>query len=203
MSTNIQPDAKNKYFDPHRDVWAIKLKPGEFHVSRVGDEELLVTTLGSCVSACIRDRKLGVGGMNHFMLPLSDDGNWAGASSSTRYGNYAMEHMINEIYKQGGVKENLEVSIFGGAVMFGDGSTTRVGQSNIKFVREYLQTEGFRVHQEDLGGGMARKVYFDPRTGEISVTHFSMEDDSTVTRREKELKTTITNQPVAGDVELF
>ena len=29
----------------------------------------ITTVLGSCVSACIRDRVAGVGGMNHFMLP--------------------------------------------------------------------------------------------------------------------------------------
>jgi chemotaxis receptor (MCP) glutamine deamidase CheD len=50
----------------------IRINPGGHYVT--SGNELLVTVLGSCVAACIRDPVAGVGGMNHFMLPESDSG---------------------------------------------------------------------------------------------------------------------------------
>ena len=44
-----------------------KLLPGDYYVTR--EDEVLDTVLGSCVSACIRNPRLKIGGMNHFMLP--------------------------------------------------------------------------------------------------------------------------------------
>ena len=44
-----------------------KLLPGDYYVTR--EDEVLDTVLGSCVSACIRNPRLRIGGMNHFMLP--------------------------------------------------------------------------------------------------------------------------------------
>ena len=58
--------ANNRYFDRQFDVEAVKVLPGEYFVTT--SDMMLVTVLGSCVSACIRDRDKGLGGMNHFML---------------------------------------------------------------------------------------------------------------------------------------
>lgn len=105
-----------RYWDRERQMPAAKILPGEYYVSN--QNELITTVLGSCVSACIRDPVAGIGGMNHFMLPNSERGNWNGkhsiASNATRYGNFAMEHMINDILKHGGERGNLEVKVFGG-----------------------------------------------------------------------------------------
>ena len=92
-------EAINRYWDTVHEMPAAKILPGEYYVT--SGQELVTTVLGSCVSACIRDRIFGVGGMNHFMLPISGDSKgWGGAvdvtSTATRYGNFAMEHMINE-----------------------------------------------------------------------------------------------------------
>ncbi len=59
--------ATQRYFDREFDRAAVKVLPGEYYVS--ADDEAIVTVLGSCVAACIRDVRLGVGGLNHFMLP--------------------------------------------------------------------------------------------------------------------------------------
>ena len=91
----------------------VKVFPGEFYVTSKADE-VLVTVLGSCVSACIRDRRTGVGGMNHFMLPHSHAGNWGGDLQSTRFGNFAMEKLINELMKAGCSRDSLEIKVFGG-----------------------------------------------------------------------------------------
>ena len=79
----------------------IKIGPGEHYVTQQKGVTI-VTVLGSCVAACIRDPLAGVGGMNHFMLPESDTGVWGGISANMRYGNHAMEELINDIMRQGG-----------------------------------------------------------------------------------------------------
>ena len=89
--------ATNRYFDRTFDCDAVKVLPGEYFVTT--SDILLVTVLGSCVTACIRDRDKGLGGMNHFMLPDASEGGML--SSSARYGAYAMEVLLNHLLKLG------------------------------------------------------------------------------------------------------
>jgi chemotaxis protein CheD len=111
-------EAIQRYWDPAISCWSAKLLPGEFYVTRVA--EAVTTVLGSCISACIRDLQLGVGGMNHFMLPeeaAGGSGAWHAANGgvSTRYGSYAMESLVNALLKLGARRERLEAKLFGGA----------------------------------------------------------------------------------------
>lgn len=194
----------NRYWDKTHEAEAAKILPGEYYVTI--QDELVTTVLGSCVSACLRDKRLGVGGMNHFMLPISEDGTgWNGAndlvSTATRYGNYAMEHMINEILKHGGQKRNLEAKIFGGGRIMQNLSD--VGARNIEFVREYLKVEGIPIVGEDVGDIFPRKVVYFPRTGRVLMKRIKHLHNDTVARRENAYLDEITHQPVQTDVELF
>ena len=85
--------------------------PGEYFVTN--QEMLLVTVLGSCVAACIRDSYSGIGDMNHFMLPDGGGNPGSPISSSARYGAFAMEILINQLLKLGARRENLEAKVFG------------------------------------------------------------------------------------------
>src|SRR3954470_4591854 len=111
MDTNSH-FATNVYYDRTFDCDAAKILPGEYYYT--GKDMLIVTVLGSCVSACIRDRVSGIGGMNHFMLPDGGDASNPLISASARYGTYAMEVLINELLKSGARRENLEAKVFGG-----------------------------------------------------------------------------------------
>ena len=194
----------NRYWDTDRKMPAAKILPGEYYVT--GQQELVTTVLGSCVAACIRDRIFGIGGMNHFMLPISTDGKgWGGAddlvSNATRYGNYAMEHMINDILKHGGHKRHLEAKIFGGARVIENLSD--VGQRNIDFVRCYLETEEVKLLGEKVGDIHPLKVVYIPSTGKAFVKRIKHLHNDTVIKRENAYREEITQQPVAGDIELF
>ncbi|HEB95358.1 MAG TPA: chemoreceptor glutamine deamidase CheD [Sedimenticola thiotaurini] len=193
----------NRYWDRKLALPAAKILPGEYYVTR--DDEMITTVLGSCVSACIRDRVFGIGGMNHFMLPESEHGGWGTAtdptSTATRYGNYAMEHMINEILKLGGHRRNLEVKLFGGGRIINN--TSDVGARNIDFVRSYLETEGLPVVGEDLGGIHPRRIQYFPRSGRARVKKLRHLHDTRVIEREQAYRRDLEQAPVAGEVELF
>lgn len=195
-------DGINRYWDKYHRKYAAKIMPGEFYVTT--NDEIIVTVLGSCVSACIRDRVFGIGGMNHFMLPakaagFSDLRNQL--SEATRYGNYAMEHLINEILKNGGERRNLELKVFGGGKVIGNMSD--VGKRNIEFVLSYIQTEGFSVLSQDLGDIYPRKVVYFPLSGKVKMKKLRTVHNDTIVRREVEYLDNLSHKPIEGDIELF
>lgn len=194
----------NRYWDKVNNCFAAKILPGEFYVTI--HQELITTVLGSCVSACIRDPIFGIGGMNHFMLPLEGENSskaWrnAGNSASTRYGNVAMELLINNILKQGGDRRNLEVKVFGGGRILAQ--MTDIGNRNIEFVREYLQTEGLMLSAEDLGDTHPRKVIYDPMTGKVRVKKLRSLHNNTIIHREQAYIRDLEQQPKEGEIDLF
>lgn len=194
----------NRYWDRTNNCYAAKILPGEFYVTT--HAEVITTVLGSCVSACIRDPIFGIGGMNHFMLPIDMDGSgrWAGRETiglATRYGNHAMEQLINEILKNGGSRKNLEVKIFGGGRILAQ--MTDVGMRNIRFSREYIRTEALKLLSEDVGDIYPRKVLYFPNTGLVRVKKLRSLHNNTIVRREIKYMHDIEDHPASGEVELF
>jgi len=190
-------------FDQRHGVHTARLLPGEYYVTV--DPEVVVTVLGSCVSACIRDSVFGIGGMNHFMLPVhkGEDQTWGGSVVDfvTRFGNYAMEHLINTILSHGGVRKNLEIKVFGGGRILGGMSD--IGAENIQFVFDYLRQERLPVAAKDVGGNYPRKICYFPKTGRVRLKKLHPFHHDTVMKREERYMREISKTPVAGDVELF
>ncbi len=192
--------APNHYFDRNFDIDAAKILPGEYYVT--GRDMLLVTVLGSCVAACIRDPKTGLGGMNHFMLPESGDRNDV-LSSSMRYGGYAMEVLVNQLVKMGANRARLEAKVFGGGAVLRGFTTVNVGERNSEFVLEYLETERIKVVSQDLMGLYPRKVYYFPASGRVMVRKLKTVHNNTIIEREQIYGQRLKTSTIAGDVELF
>jgi chemotaxis protein CheD len=193
--------ATNIYFDRSFDIDAAKILPGEYYFT--GKDMMIVTVLGSCVSACIRDRVSGVGGMNHFMLPDGGSDTDSPISASMRYGTYAMEILINELLKAGARRENLEAKVFGGGNVLRGFIAINVGERNAQFVRDYLRAENIRIIAEDLNDIHPRKVYFFPRTGKVLVKKLKQMNNNTLVNREHDYANRLQATKVSGDVELF
>lgn len=190
--------ADNLYEDRQLAMEAVKVLPGEFYVTR--DDMALVTVLGSCVAACVRDAQSGIGGMNHFMLPEGGDGV---LSESARYGAYAMELLINELVKLGARRDRLEAKVFGGGRVLRGFGVAHVGARNVAFVLRFLQAEEIPLLAQDLGDDCPRKVYFFPQTGKARVKRLLSLHNRTILEREQAYHDRIAYTPVSGDVELF
>jgi chemotaxis protein CheD len=199
MDTNSH-FATNVYYDRTFDCDAAKILPGEYYYT--GKDMLIVTVLGSCVSACIRDRVKGLGGMNHFMLPDGGDPN-SPVSASMRYGTYAMEVLINDLLKAGARREHLEAKVFGGGAVLRGFSAMNVGERNASFVMQFLKTERIPVLAEDLNDIYPRKVYFFPRTGKVLVKKLMQTQNDTLAKRELDYAKRLKVAPVGGDIDLF
>lgn len=200
MSQGQDQFASNVYFDRTFDCDAAKILPGEYYFTH--KDMMIVTVLGSCVSACIRDRVTGIGGMNHFMLPDSGDSD-SPISASMRYGTYAMEILINDLLKAGARRENLEAKVFGGGNVLRGFIAINVGERNAQFVRDYLKAENIRVVAEDLNDIWPRKVYFFPRTGKVLVKKLKQLHNNTLVNREQDYASKLVAKPVGGAVDLF
>lgn len=202
MDSNCEEKlSPNIYYDRDFDTDAAKILPGEYFVTK--RDMVLVTVLGSCVAACIRDRVSGIGGMNHFMLPDSNRDSSEPNSNSARYGTYAMEMMINQLLKIGARRANLEAKIFGGGSVLRNMTTTKVGTRNADFALAYLQTENIRITGQDLLDNCSRKVYFFPNSGRVLVKKLRTMHNETIIEREQAYSDRLKAADIQGDVELF
>ncbi len=199
-------DHINRYWDRTMNLPAAKILPGELYVSVAG--EMIVTVLGSCIAVCIRDKRKGIGGMNHFMLPEETENSsdaWRDSMQgvSTRYGNWAMECLINEILKSGGEKKHLEVKVFGGGKVLNN--MTNIGAKNIEFVHRFLSSENLSITAEDTGDIYPRKVLYFPDTGAVKIRKLKKTHNATIERREKEYIDQLSSEKGqgSGSVELF
>lgn len=192
--------AGRRFFDNETRIWNVKVFPGEFYVTTRPDE-VLVTVLGSCVAACIRDPQKGIGGMNHFMLPQSESGAWSGDMKSTRFGNFAMEKLINELLKAGCSRHTLEIKMFGGANV--TDASNLIGSSNAEFALRYLEAEGLRCAVTDLGGKLPRRIHYYPATGKVVRRLLGSTESSAIVREENEYASRLSRRVPAGEIELF
>src|SRR5450759_875242 len=189
------------YFDREHNSEAAKILPGEYYAT--GRNMVLVTVLGSCVCACIRDRASGIGGMNHFMLPHSGQDRNNPLGESARYGTYAMEILINQLLKMGAKRGNLEAKVFGGASVLRGFTVNNVGERNAEFVMKFLKTENIPVLAQDMLDVNPRKVYYFPATGLVRVKNLKQVHNDTIINREAEYNTRLQYAKLEGDVELF
>ncbi|MCU4675512.1 chemoreceptor glutamine deamidase CheD [Catenovulum sp. 2E275] len=206
---SIQPhlsgfDHIKRFVDKNRQIVIAKILPGELYVTK--QNELIATVLGSCIAACIWDETLGIGGMNHFMLPVKKDQHGASGwqldtSYTCRYGYWAMEFLINEILKNGGKKERLVAKVFGGGKIIPNMSD--VGEKNIQFVRQYLRAEQIPVIAHDVGGPWPRKIMFHPNSGIAKMKRLRSMHNDTIQQREQTYMHDIELSETQSDIELF
>lgn len=185
------------YSDHHFQYDAVKVLPGEYFVS--GDDLIIMTVLGSCISACIWDPKIRAGGMNHFMLPDGDSSDGFG-----RYGSYAMELLINEMLKKGARRETMQAKVFGGAQVMAGFTSMNVGERNTKFVLDYLATERIPVVSQDVLDIHPRKVCFFPVSGKALVKRLAHSHPETLAVEERKGNAkTVARSTAGGSVDLF
>ncbi len=198
-SLYIEPTDNKRVIDPKTGVTTVKLFTGDWHISHSGSNEMLVTILGSCISACIRDPLIGIGGMNHFLVPKGE--NTGGFGMETRFGVNAMEQLLNSIYKLGGRKERLEIKVFGGGNV--TNTSIDIGTKNSNFIREFLEDEGFKIAAEDLEGTLPRRLHYTPETGKVMLRKLQRQDDKKVAQEEAKYQESLVQTKDTGEVDLF
>lgn len=189
-----------QYYDERFAIQAVKLLPGQYFVT--SSNKMLVTVLGSCIAACLYDPVLNIGGMNHFMLPASNNGADV-QEKAARYGVHAMEVLINDLIKLGASKKRLKAKIFGGGKVVPSFVQQDIGQINSDFIEKYLAAEEITILAKDLRADYARKIYFFPRDGGVLMKKIRTLKNATIVNRESQHRWELTQQVSSGDVDLF
>ena len=142
----------------------IFIYPGKLYASKVN--QFLSTILGSCVAVCIWDKKNAIGGMNHFMLPY-----WNGQGlASPKYGNIAIEKLIQRMIYLGSKEEDMVAKIFGGGKIIENSSTNfSIGDRNIEIAESILAKKNIKIIKSSIGGERGRKIIL--KTGTFEVFH--------------------------------
>ncbi len=127
---------------------------------------LIHTILGSCVAVCLWDTVKKFGGMNHFMLPL-----WNGQGlASPKYGNIAIEKLIEKVESLGAQRRNLIAKVFGGAyVLNSKNETFKIGERNIEMALTSLKEFKIPVVAKSVSGELGRKILLSTDTGEVKM----------------------------------
>ena len=188
------------WYEPQFASEAVKVLPGEYFV--YNEDILIMTTLGSCIAACLWDRQAKIGGMNHFMLP--EGGGKDAASSGGRYGSFAMELLINEMLKLGASRSSMEAKVFGGGQVISGMNTLNVGERNTTFVLDYLKAERIQVVSKDVLDIYPRKVCFLPASGKAMVKRLASANNEALLAQERAAAQKVA--PAAsrgGSVDLF
>jgi len=192
-----------RFWEQETARWTVKLLPGECYVTR--HDEAIVTVLGSCISACIRDPDTGLGGMNHFMLPERDERFGSNPSSGfnqiNRYGCFAMESLINHLARHGAQRPRLELKVFGGGRILKP--MIDIGARNIAFIHSWVRTEGMRLAAQDLGGIQPRKLVYFPATGRARVMKLPPIENRSIADRELVYLEHLSEDPNESPVEIF
>lgn len=125
----------------------------------------VMTILGSCISVCLWDSRLKIGGMNHYLLPF-----WNGEGLKTpKYGNVAVPSLIEKMLQLGSKKANIGAKVFGGANVIESGGVLNIGERNILFAESALEEARIPVLCKDVGGQVGRKVLFRTDSGEVFI----------------------------------
>ena len=174
--------ASSGYYDPYRKLRAVKISPGEYCV--VKSHSLLVTVLGSCITACLYDIATGVGGMNQFLvanihedLPLNQ--------RMVNIANAAMDKFIRHLVDSGASVERLKAKVFGGGHILNSLKRDNVGARSTRFLNEYLMDRKIPILAADVLDIYPRKIYFFPQTGEVLVKKLKDMKNETLLERER------------------
>lgn len=206
MSPGYRPAANGRrprvdgFVNPEFRARAWKVYLGQHLVSDDKDV-MMVTTLGSCVAACIHDPVASIGGMNHFLLP-ENPSQEGPADAAARYGGVAMERLINDLLTRGARRERMVAKVFGGARVIE--SRYDIGLANARFVIDYISNESLTLGGVDLGGTAARRVHYFPASGKAVRRLLRPEAMQGAGRREKLYREGLAARGVGdGEIELF
>lgn len=140
----------------------IFIYPGQYTVYAEPME--ISTILGSCVAVALYDPFYKIGGLNHYLLPEVI----SGEMPSGRYGDYAIQGLIQLMERTGAKKGHLQSKIFGGAnVLTSVAIGAEVGIQNIKIAHAILDTLGIPIVYENVGGNRGRKIVLNTSTFEV------------------------------------
>ena len=142
------------------------VRMGELAVSDTPGEVLVSLGLGSCIGLAVVDKRAGVAGLAHIVLPEASGR--PKAESLNKFADHAVPALVGGMVERGASRVFMQAALVGGASMFA-GTGLEVGVRNADAVRELVASRRVPVVAEALGGSKGRTVKVDVANGTVSV----------------------------------
>jgi chemotaxis protein CheD len=151
------------------------VRMGELAVSSEPGHVLVSLGLGSCIGLALIDRRMGIAGLAHIVLPRSTG---RGEANPRKFADLAVPEMLRELEEVGARRTRLEAVLVGGASMFAVSSANlEVGQRNEAAVRELLEGLRIPVVAAATGGTRGRTVRVDVETAAVLLREAGGKDE--------------------------
>ncbi|WP_346889066.1 chemotaxis protein CheD [Clostridium sp. UBA1056] len=147
----------------------VKVGIGDYKIAKSPDR-LMTIGLGSCIGIAMIDKKSGIGGLAHIMLP--DSKKFNKISNEIKFANLAIPILIRVMVENGAKEKELRAKIAGGATMFNfaDNKVNMdIGARNSIAVKAILKARKIPIDSEEIGGTKGRTIIFDTVTGDLYV----------------------------------
>ena len=141
-----------------------------------GENVLVTYALGSCIGLCFHDPRLKLGALLHIMLPINME---TGRTHPLKYADTGIRETLRQMEAKGAMRSRMTVKIAGGAKMFeiaGGSGLGNIGQRNIESVNAILKRENIRLLGQEVGGKVARTLFFDVGSGQARVRSYGQKD---------------------------
>lgn len=137
---------------------------------------LVTYALGSCIGICLYDPTIKLASLIHILLPAAPSND---ATNIFKYADTAIAETVRKMEVFGAKRRGMFAKIAGGAKMFdvpGNREFGNIGQRNGEAVQQALQKLGITIKGRDVGGSVARTLFFDAATGSATVKTFGQSE---------------------------
>lgn len=134
-------------------------------------DSLISYALGSCVGICLYDPVMKIAGMAHILLP--DSKTFPNDGNIFKFADTSLEYMIKKMIESGSTKSRIIAKIAGGAQLFAHESkneSMRIGDRNVKSVKQKLNELKVRLVAEDTGLNYGRTVELFSEDGVVKIS---------------------------------
>jgi chemotaxis protein CheD len=129
---------------------------------------VIKTLLGSCVAVTVWNETYQVGGMCHYLLATTNN---PLESNNYRYGMYALDYLYQNMIKYSPANE-FELRLFGGGKIYPTKQALTIGESNVAFAKQWLNTHDLNLAKEDVLGSICRTIIFNLSNGLVTMQRY-------------------------------
>jgi chemotaxis protein CheD len=128
--------------------------------------DLMVThALGSCIGIAIHDPVANVGGILHYMLPVSSLDADKAKRNPLMFGDTGIPDFFKEAYRLGAQKNRIRIVMAGGANVIAGNHNFDIGNRNITIARKLFWKNNLLIDAEQVGGTIPRTLYLEVGSG--------------------------------------
>lgn len=141
----------------------------ELQVTKNPSDVLITYSLGSCIGISAYDPGAKVGGMIHYMLPLSKISPDKASKKPGMFADTGVPLLLKKLFAMGASKDRLVIKVAGGSHLMDQNKVFNIGERNYLVLRKILWKNNMLIKSEDVGGSLSRTLRLELDSGLTTV----------------------------------